>query len=128
MIQREIKDRLVAKRGSKNYSKITVNMQYHFHIKNLISVSPESFQPPPKVYSSFVKLFSRKNIYYLKDINNFKKIVNLMFNKRRKSIKNSLKSIIKKRSMEELRVDLEKRPEQIKISEYCDLSNEIKID
>ena len=60
-------------------------------------------------------------------INNFKsleELTKIAFNKRRKSIKNSLKSISNiSHFLKELNIEDRLRPEQISVDEFCKLAN-----
>jgi 16S rRNA (adenine1518-N6/adenine1519-N6)-dimethyltransferase len=56
MLQKEVVERMVAVPGSSDFSRISVMLQYRFHIEWLIDVPPESFDPPPKVQSAVVRL------------------------------------------------------------------------
>jgi 16S rRNA (adenine1518-N6/adenine1519-N6)-dimethyltransferase len=84
-------------------------------------VGPGSFQPPPKVNSAVVEL-KRNNVKKLGcDEKLFFRIVKQSFNQRRKIIRNSLKSFLLNLEVEDNR--LQKRPEQLSVQDFVDLSN-----
>ena len=60
-------------------------------------------------------------------INNFKsleELTKLAFNKRRKTIKNSLKNVSNiSRFLKELNIEDKLRPEQISVDDFCKLAN-----
>ena len=60
-------------------------------------------------------------------INNFKsleELTKLAFNKRRKSIKNSLKNVTNiSQFLKELNIEDKLRPEQISVDDFCKLAN-----
>ena len=59
MLQKEVVERMVAVPGSSEFGRISVMLQYRFHIEWLLDVPPESFDPPPKVQSAVVRLIPR---------------------------------------------------------------------
>ncbi len=60
IMQREFADRLVAKPGEKNYSRISVLAQYHFDSKFLRKVGRKCFFPAPKIDSAIIRLLPKK--------------------------------------------------------------------
>ncbi len=59
MFQREFCQRLVAKAGSKDYSRLSVNAQLRFSVRIIAKVSRNSFFPVPEVDSAVVELRPR---------------------------------------------------------------------
>ena len=55
MLQKEVVDRMVAGPGS-DMGRLTVFLQNHYQVAKLFDVSPEAFDPPPKVDSSVVRM------------------------------------------------------------------------
>ena len=92
MFQKEVAERVAAKRGKKR-GILSVFIQTFFEVEYCFSVNENEFSPPPKVKSGIIKL-KRNNRKELKCDNKlYKKIVKTTFNQRRKTIKNSLKSL-----------------------------------
>ncbi|CAB3405274.1 unnamed protein product [Caenorhabditis bovis] len=56
MFQKEFADRLVAKPGDKDYSRLTVNVQLLAKVEMLMKVKRTEFRPPPKVDSAVVRI------------------------------------------------------------------------
>ncbi len=56
MLQREVVNRMVARAGESDYSRLSVMLQYRYRIQKLFDVSPEAFDPPPRVTSSIVRM------------------------------------------------------------------------
>ncbi len=54
MVQKEVAQRLVAKSGTKDYSRITVMTSLYFDINICFYISPNVFKPKPKVDSAFI--------------------------------------------------------------------------
>jgi len=122
--QKEFAQRLVAKKNTKDYSRITVNFNYKAKCELLRNVSKNCFYPKPKVDSSIVRIKPRINPPFLvlneKFFNNF---VKNMFNHRRKKIKTILKN--KYFIEESISPQINKRIENLSPKEIGDLSNEV---
>ena len=125
MLQKEVAHRLIATPGNKNYGRLTIMMQYYFDIQLLLEVPASAFKPAPKVVSSFIRLIPKENSSRENIINQdlFSNIVTQAFNKRRKTIKNSLENFINYDDFIKLDIDPKLRPEQLSISDYIILSN-----
>jgi 16S rRNA (adenine1518-N6/adenine1519-N6)-dimethyltransferase len=52
MVQREVADRIAAPPGSRDYGLLSVTVQMYGPAEKLFTLSPESFSPPPDVYST----------------------------------------------------------------------------
>ena len=89
MYQKEFAQRLIAKPGTKDYSRITVNVYYFADVKILRIVKKGSFYPIPKVDSAIVKIVPRK-AFEVMDENKFFYLVKLLFSQRRKKIRKIL--------------------------------------
>jgi len=121
MIQKEVADRIVAPPGSKTYGILSVLLQAYYSPKLIFNVKPGSFFPPPKVTSSVITLQRNETTSLGCDEKLFHRVVKATFNQRRKTIRNSLKSILLNLGDDfEL---LSKRPEQLGVQEFVDLSN-----
>jgi 16S rRNA (adenine1518-N6/adenine1519-N6)-dimethyltransferase len=121
MLQKEVAERITAAPGSKTYGILSVLLQAFYTPKYRFSVKPGSFYPPPRVISAVITL-ERNNIKQLEcDESLFVRIVKTTFNQRRKTIRNSLKTILLTLGGEnEL---LTKRPEQLGVGEFVELTN-----
>jgi 16S rRNA (adenine1518-N6/adenine1519-N6)-dimethyltransferase len=121
MLQKEVAMRIASPPGSREYGILSVLLQSYYNIEYLFSVKPGSFFPPPKVTSGVIRL-TRNNTDRLPcDEKLFVKVVKSTFNQRRKMIRNSIKSIL-------LNLDsdhdlLSKRPEQLGVPEFIELTN-----
>jgi len=91
--QKEFAERIIAKPGSKKYSRLSVNVYYKSECSLLRIVSKSVFYPIPKVDSAIIKLVPRKTpAFSVKNEEFFKDFVNVMFSHRRKKIKNIIKN------------------------------------
>ncbi|MCV2525983.1 MAG: 16S rRNA (adenine(1518)-N(6)/adenine(1519)-N(6))-dimethyltransferase RsmA [Candidatus Lightella neohaematopini] len=126
MLQKELADRIIATPHSKEYGKLSIIMQYYYNIIPLITVSPTSFYPIPKVYSTVIKFIPRT---YKVNINLDKLILilNLAFNQRRKKIRNSLKKLFSAKDLVKYNINPSLRADEITIDQYYYLTNKINI-
>ena len=121
--QKEVAERIISKPNSKNYSRLSVITQSVCDIKKKQNLPAEIFYPIPKI-SSTILIFTRKNKFVINDFDSLKFLTKKAFNKRRKSIKNSLKDIENISSfLKELDIKDTLRPEQISVEEFCKLAN-----
>lgn len=126
MIQKEVAERLAAKPGSKTYGILSVLMQAWYNVEYLFTVSEHVFNPPPKVKSAVIRM-TRNDVTKLGcNEQLFKRIVKTAFNQRRKTMRNSLKSIIESGSPILANEVFNLRPEQISVSQFIELTNEIE--
>ncbi len=94
MIQREVALRICAQPGSSDYGAFSVFCQYHAHCERLFDVGPECFLPAPKVTSSVIRLTPRPKPEEVEDEQAFFRVVRAAFAQRRKTLLNSLSSVL----------------------------------
>lgn len=123
MFQKEVAMRIAAPPGSRTYGITSVLLQVYYNIEYLFTVEEYVFDPPPKVKSAVIRL-TRNGVEKLDcDEELFVKIVKAGFNQRRKMLRNSLKTFILENGLDH--PYLEKRPEQLSIKEFEELTNSI---
>ncbi len=121
MFQREVAERITSDPGSKQYGILSVLCQAYYHLELLFSVNETVFVPQPKVKSAVIRL-TRNTVASLEcDENLFSAVVKQGFNQRRKTLRNSLKSLIKDPSLAKHSL-MAKRPEQLGIAEFIELT------
>lgn len=124
MLQKEVVNRLVAGPGDKNYGRLSVMVQYYCETEHLFDVPPESFNPQPKVNSAIVRLKPYQELPLIAhDKDHFSRLVNLVFQQRRKTLRNTLKQVTDSDTINTLEIDTGLRPEQLSINDYVNLSN-----
>jgi 16S rRNA (adenine1518-N6/adenine1519-N6)-dimethyltransferase len=125
MIQKEVAERIASKPGKKQYGILSVLLQAYYDIEYLFTVNENVFNPPPKVKSAVVRL-RRNNRQQLDcDESLFKTIVKTAFNQRRKQMRNSLQSLIGKDNPLMKDKIFDKRPEQLSVDDFIELTNNI---
>lgn len=131
MVQKEVADRLIAKKGSKDYGTISIILDFYGKVKVLRNVPRRMFIPPPNVDSAMVQIEIIKNKYDA-DEDLFKKIVHSAFAMRRKTLQNNLSQTfgISKAQVEEILTQAgfvaTIRGEQLSTEDYVKLTNVMK--
>ena len=124
MLQKEVVERMVAVPGETDFGRISVMLQYRFHLEWLIDVPPESFDPPPKVQSAVVRLIP-KDVSELtaKSQPKLSQVVQTAFSQRRKMLRNTLKGTLSDAGFAELGIDPTRRAEDIPVDDYVRIAN-----
>jgi 16S rRNA (adenine1518-N6/adenine1519-N6)-dimethyltransferase len=127
MFQKEVAQRICSKEGSKVYGILSVLTQAFYDAEYLFTVPPSVFNPPPKVDSGVLRLTRKENYSLPCDEALFFKVVKTAFQQRRKTIRNSLKTL---NLSENLREDsiFDKRPEQLNVQQFIELTKLIEND
>ena len=121
MIQKEVAERIAAKHGSKTYGITSVLLQAYYDIEYLFTVNENVFTPPPKVKSAVIRMTRKENNIVQCDEKLFFKVVKTAFNQRRKTMRNSLKSLL---PSHDLNYDIfNLRPEQLSVVDFIELTN-----
>ena len=124
MLQKEVVDRMIATPSSSDYGRLSVMLQYYFSMEHLVHVPKEAFDPEPKVESSFVRLIPYEQYPFIaNNINQFGKIVKEAFSQRRKTIRNTLKSLINENDFEKIGINPQLRAENLSVSDFVKISN-----
>ena len=121
MFQKEVAARICSNSGNKTYGILSVLTQLYYDVTIHFDVSPNVFNPKPKVNSSILSLKRKKSIKINCDEKLLFKIVKLSFQQRRKKIKNSLKKLDIPEVILEDSI-FEYRPEQLSSSEFVKLT------
>ncbi|MCX7879095.1 MAG: 16S rRNA (adenine(1518)-N(6)/adenine(1519)-N(6))-dimethyltransferase RsmA [Ignavibacteria bacterium] len=92
LVQKEVADRFVAAPGCKEYGILSVLLQVFAQVKKHFDVARTCFVPKPKVDSSLVEIILNESTAKIENIDyeEFKNIVRIAFNQRRKKLANSL--------------------------------------
>jgi len=124
MLQKEVIDRIIAKPGSREYGRLSIMCQVYFDVKKLFEISPNAFYPKPKVQSAYIRM-KRLKPKFKNDKHEkwFYEIVRKSFIARRKMIKTSLKDIITENDWVKLGIDNNKRPEQLSVENFLNISS-----
>jgi len=127
-VQKEFAKRLAAAGNSKEFGSLSCFVQYYCEPKIVLNIKKNCFTPKPKVDSSLVKLkIAQVPRFIVKDQELFFKIVRASFNKRRKTLRNSLDGIISQPCLEtffdKYHVNRDIRPENLALGDFVNLTN-----
>jgi 16S rRNA (adenine1518-N6/adenine1519-N6)-dimethyltransferase len=103
LVQREVADRIAAQPGSSDYGLLSATAQLYARVEKLFTLPPAAFAPPPKVYSTALRLTLAPRQQELgldgdgrsqdsKIKNGFIDFLKLSFGQKRKTLWNNLKS------------------------------------
>jgi 16S rRNA (adenine1518-N6/adenine1519-N6)-dimethyltransferase len=124
MLQLEVVDRMAALPGSPDYGRLSVMMQYHCKVEKLFNVPPGAFTPQPKVDSAIVKLTPWRPLPHpARNPETLARVVRTAFSQRRKTLRNTLKTLLPVEAMESLGIDLTLRPENLGLRDYVRISD-----
>ena len=120
MFQKEVAERIAHPPGTKAYGILSVFLQAYYDISYCFTVDEDKFIPPPKVKSGVIHLTRNKVEKLDCDEKLFRNVVKTAFNQRRKTIRNSVKSMTGDRDTS-LPI-FYKRPEQLSVNEFVELT------
>ena len=120
MLQKEVVDRMAAAPGRKDYGRLSVMLQWRFHIESLFIVAPEAFDPPPRVQSAVVRLQPLATPPLLDPVL-LGELVTVAFSQRRKLLRHSLGHWLAQRGQGE-GFDLQRRAEEVPVAEFVALA------
>lgn len=127
MVQREVAQRIVASPGGKDYGVLSVNVQYRSKAEILFSVPPTVFIPRPEVHSAVVRLRPHPQPDALPvSPSHMESVVRAAFSRRRKTIRNALRSAFAadavEAALESAHIAGERRAETLSVEEFVQLA------
>ena len=126
MIQKEVAERMAAGPGSKTYGILSVLIQAWYRVEYLFTVHEHVFNPPPKVKSAVIRMKRNETQELGCNEKLFKQIVKTTFNQRRKTLRNSISPILDKTNPLMADPIFNKRPEQLSVQEFINLTNRVE--
>ena len=121
MFQKEVAKRVASPPGNKDYGILSVLLQAFYKVEYCFTVHEQQFFPPPKVKSGVIHLV-RNDVQELEcDEKLFKQTVKIAFNQRRKTLRNSLKSMTGKDNALDIPFG-HLRAEQLGVEEFIQLT------
>ncbi len=126
MFQKEVADRIIAESNTSNYGRLSIISNWKLNIKKICDIKPSSFFPKPKIDSSLLIFYPKKNYVKIKDPNNLEKITRIFFNQRRKMLKKPFNQLFNgnRKVLDKLKIDLTMRPQNINLDTYYKLACE----
>ncbi|AWD32250.1 Ribosomal RNA small subunit methyltransferase A [Candidatus Kinetoplastibacterium sorsogonicusi] len=128
MLQKEVADRITSLNNNSNYGRLSVILQLHYRITKLFDISPNSFNPKPKVTSSFIRMVPlSKNKNKIIDYNMFEDVIKKAFLQKRKMLRHSIGLWSKIIPWEEIGIKPTDRAENLSVEDFIKLSNAITL-
>src|SRR5262249_7622102 len=126
MLQREVADAMVSEPSGPEYGRLSVMLQYRFHIERLFEVMPHSFRPAPKVRSAVVRLVPR----HMRELDavsgaSLERIVAQAFSMRRKTLRNTLAGVISADELARLGIDPGCRAQELPLAAFVTIANRL---
>jgi len=124
MLQREVVDRMVARAGESDYSRLSVMLQYRYRLQKLFDVLPEAFDPPPRVTSSIVRMIplGAERLRAQSDAL-FARVVQRAFSQRRKMLRGVLSEWTSMIPWEGLGIEPTWRAEQVSVAGFIGITD-----
>ena len=126
MFQKEVADRIIAEFNTSNYGRLSIICNWKLNIKKIFDIKPEAFSPKPKVYSSLLYFYPKKNFIKINNPKNLEKVTRIFFNQRRKMIKKPYNQLFNgdQRIVNKLKINLNLRPQNLNLDTYYKLACE----
>lgn len=125
MVQREVRDRLVAPPATKEYGALTVFAQAGFQIDTVLRLRPGAFHPAPDVRSAVVTMIPRRSPL-AEETPAFQNVVRAGFQTRRKTLRNALRALGSAaqttRALHASGIDGARRAETLSVMEFATLA------
>ena len=121
MFQKEVADKILAKRNSAAFGRLTILTNARLKITSHFNISQNCFYPIPKVKSTILVFEPIVNQdFKVKDVTNLEKITHVFFSKKRKMINKAFKELFKEpiAIAEKININLNLRPNQLSEKEY----------
>jgi len=126
MLQREVVDRMVAQAGESDYSRLSVMLQYRYRMEKLFDVSPDAFDPPPRVVSAVVRMTPLGDDRpRARDEVLFATLVQRAFSQRRKMLRGSLGEWTKQIDWAAIGVEPTVRADAVSVCSFIRMSDSL---
>jgi 16S rRNA (adenine1518-N6/adenine1519-N6)-dimethyltransferase len=124
MLQAEVVDRMTAAPGDSEYGRLSVMLQYRFDMEKVLDVPAEAFDPAPKVESAVVRMSPRAaDTQRASDEKLLEQTVAIAFSQRRKTLRNTLGSVLGAADFETLRIDPQARAQTLSVEDFVRIAD-----
>ena len=120
MLQKEVVDRMVAPPDSADYGRLSVMLQWRYAMQEVLFVPPESFEPPPRVDSSVVRMLALPAPAAV-DMRQLSQLVQVAFSQRRKLLRHALAPWLEQQGYSG-GFDLQRRAQEVAVQDYVALA------
>lgn len=126
MLQREVVQRMGAQPDTAEYGRLSVMLQYRWQIEPLFDVAPTAFNPPPKVWSSIVRMTPYPSPpVAARDERRLAEVVTAAFGQRRKTLRNALAPLVSAQELVALGIDPGVRGETLGVAAFVGIANHL---
>ena len=126
MFQKEVADRIIAKFNTSNYGRLSIICNWKLNIKKICDIKSTAFSPKPKIDSTLLFFYPKKNFIKIGNSKNLEKVTRIFFNQKRKMLKKPYNQLFNgdERILKKLKIDLTLRPQNINFETYYKLAVE----
>ncbi len=115
---------MVAEPSTPEYGRLSVMLQYRFHMEKLLDVPPGSFRPAPKVDSAIVRMIPLPaGEIAVHNEKLFAAIVRTAFGQRRKTLRNTLRGYLSEQDFGTLGINSQLRAENLAVADFIRVAN-----
>ncbi len=126
MLQKEVVERMVAEPGSKTYGRLSVMLQWRYHMELMFVVPPTAFDPPPRVDSAIVRMVPLAQPLACEQ-EKLEQVVLKAFSQRRKVLRNCVAGMFTENELIDAGLDPQARPETVPMEQFVALANRLVI-
>jgi 16S rRNA (adenine1518-N6/adenine1519-N6)-dimethyltransferase len=126
MVQREVAERLLAEPGTAAFGSLTVGVRAVAEVTPVLTLSPTKFRPPPRVWSTVVRLEPRPDALPAERRRALERLTKAVFGGRRKQLRRVLRNLgvegaDLQRIEAELGLPLDRRPQELSVEGFVRL-------
>ena len=125
MLQTEVARRIVAAPGGGDYGRLSVMLQWRYHVETVLAVPPEAFDPPPRVNSTLLRMLPWPEPAPV-DADRLSALVQVAFSQRRKLLRHTLGHWLDAQGFGGA-FDLQRRAEEVPVAEYVALLRQLPL-
>ena len=125
MFQKEVANRILAKKNTKEFGRLSVLCNCRFEIKKHFDVSKNCFRPKPKINSTVLSFKPIKNNKFdIKNYKNLESVTRILFSARRKMINKNFQKLFSnyKSVAKDLNLNLSQRPQELSNEMFCKIT------
>jgi len=124
MLQSEVVERIVAAAGASDYGRLSVMLQYRFHIEKVLDVPASAFEPPPNVESAVIRMVPREAAELTAGREEtLSETVAQAFSQRRKTLRNTLGRHLAPEDFAALDIDPQARAQNLTVADFVRIAN-----
>ena len=123
MLQTEVAERVVAKPGTRDYSRLSIAATCFTESLYLFDIAPSSFSPPPRVNSTLLRLLPRPCLIEPQRQQAFFDLVKRAFSQRRKTLGRIFAGTLSDDDFAQLDLRPTARPETLGINDFLAMLN-----